>query len=394
MNKLIAITVGLIITGGLVASNASALESQFGGYWRTRAFIQDEFIADESYWRIDNRTRLYYTAKFNDDFKFVNKFEFNTIWGDDVGGDIGADGMDIWRIKNSYIDANFGSTRVKLGIQGLLVARGFIFDADFSGIAVTSNFGNVSVTPFYAAVATEDGGGQPFDEHIFGVTAPITVNETLSLTPYVVYHYADSAMVENTDEITGNVTTALEGDFDTFYLGADFDMKIDSLSIWASLIYNGSTVQDVDSDAFLVATGANAGIIHGEAFYATGGDDAFVSTPTQSYYWSEILGYGVIDNRTPTGGPADQITNVMAVNAGVTLQPMDKLRVDADIWYAMLAEDNEMGEDELGLEFDGKLTYALMENLNAELVLAYLIAGDAVSDEDIIEGGVRISMNF
>ncbi len=394
MKKIIASTVGLMIAGGLAASSASALENQFGGYWRTRAFVQDEFTADESYFRIDNRTRLYYTAKFNDDIKFVNKFEFNSIWGDDNGGDIGADGMGNWRIKNSYIDANFGSTRVKLGIQGMAIARGLIFDADFSGIVVTSKVGNVSITPFYAAVATEDGGQQPYDEHIFGISAPITFSETLSITPYLAYHYADSAMVETTDETTGVVTAALEGDIESLYVGADIDMTMDALSLWGSLIYNGSTVQDVDTDAFLVAAGANAGIAHGQAFYATGGDDAFVSTPTQSYYWSEILGYGVFDNRTPAGGPADQLSNVWALNGGVTLKPMDKLKVDFDVWYAMLAEDNEMGQDELGLEFDGKITYALLENLNAEFVLAYLVAGDAVGDEDIIEGGVRLSMKF
>ena len=43
-------------------------------------FFQDNFTQpDSSYNRTDNRTRLYYTAKFSDDFKFVNKFEFNSI---------------------------------------------------------------------------------------------------------------------------------------------------------------------------------------------------------------------------------------------------------------------------------------------------------------------------
>jgi hypothetical protein len=84
----------------------------------------------------------------------------------------------------------------------------------------------------------------------------------------------------------------------------------------------------------------------------------------------------------------------MAFNAGVTLKPMDKITVTADAWYAMLAEDDAMGEDELGLEFDGVLTYALMDNLSADFVLAYLVAGDAVGDDDVFEGGVRVSLKF
>ena len=73
---------------------------------------------------------------------------------------------------------------------------------------------------------------------------------------------------------------------------------------------------------------------------------------------------------------------------------MDKLTLDFDAWYAMLAENNIDGEDELGVEFDGKLTYALMDDLNADFVFAYLIAGDATGPEDVMEGGVRLSLKF
>ena len=392
MKKIIASALGLMVAGGVAATTASAVESQFGGYWRTRAFYQDNMTQGEDYYRMDNRTRLYYTAKFNDDFKFVNKFEFNSVWGDDNGGDIGADG-DTFLVKNSYADFNLGTTNVKLGIQGTTIARGFIFDDDFSGAMVTGNFGGVSVTPFYAAVSTEDGGKQNYDEHLFGVVASVKISDAISMNPYFVYNYADDALVDTTDETTGDVTTSLEGDVENFYVGTDVDVKMDAVSLWGTAIYNGYTIQDVDGDAFLVAAGADAGIAHGQAFYATG-DDAYVSAPGQSYYWSEILGLGVFDNTAPAGSPADGITNIAAFNAGVTLKPMEKITVDADVWYAMLAEDDAMGEDELGLEFDGKLTYALMDNLNAEFILAYLVAGDAVGDDDVFEGGVRVSLKF
>ena len=58
-----------------------------------------------------------------------------------------------------------------------------------------------------------------------------------------------------------------------------------------------------------------------------------------------------------------------------------------------------MGNKELGVELDGKLSYAIMDNLNADLVFAYLFAGDsfdtpAYSDEDIMEGGLQLSLSF
>lgn len=400
MKKIIASAVGLMIAGGVAASTASAFESQFGGYWRTRAFVQDEFTPGESFSRIDSRTRLYYTAKFSDDFKFVNKFEFDPVWGDDVGGDIGSDGV-IFEVKNSYIDANFGNTNLKLGVQAAIIARGFIFDDDFSGAMVTGNFGGVSVTPFYIAVDTEDGGGKDFDRSLFGALASVKISDAVSLTPYFVYDAADSGTMDTTEDVVVGIGQPLEtvvtdstavGDIDNWYVGADIDVKMDAVSLWGTLIYNGYEIQDTDGDAYLVAAGADAGIAHGQAFYASG-DDTFISAPGQSYYWSEILGLGVFDNVGP-GGVENKISNVWAVNGGVTLKPMDKLKLDVDVWYAMLAEDNEFGEDELGLEFDGKVTYALMENLNAEFILAYLVAGDAVGDDDVFEGGVRVSLNF
>jgi hypothetical protein len=73
---------------------------------------------------------------------------------------------------------------------------------------------------------------------------------------------------------------------------------------------------------------------------------------------------------------------------------MDKMKINTDAWYAGLDEDNLNGDKDLGFELDGKLSYELMDNLNAEFVLAYLFAGDATGDEDVFEGGVRVSLKF
>lgn len=405
MKKIIASAVGLMLVGGIAATTASAaVENQFGGYWRTRSYYQDQFNQnDKDSWVTDNRTRLYYTAKFSDDFKFVNKFEFNTKWGDTVGGDIGADGTGIWRIKNSYADWNMGNVNAKLGIQGATIARGFIFDDDFSGAMVTMKFGNVSVPLFYAAVQEEDANATtdtftPTDARIAGAMAVVKVSDAVSVTPYFVWYGID------TDEST-----------DLWYLGADADLKFGTVKVWGTAIYNGGEVESADNEAFLGAFGVDAGIVHGQAFYATGDDadddqNAFVSAPAtvkngavtsvlspgygSSYYWAEIMGLGVFDNAANSSSPADDISNIWAANAGVTVKPMDKLTINADVWYAALAEDNEAGDTELGVEFDGKVGYKIYDNLTAEAIFAYLIAGDATGDEDVIESGVRLSLSF
>lgn len=391
MKKIISsAALGMVMVTGF-ATNVTAVENQFGGYWRTRAFVQTDMDQDGSYSRVDNRTRLFYTAKFSEDFKFVNKFEFNSNWGDDEGGDIGADG-DTWRVKNSYADFTLGSVNTKIGIQPAVLARGFLFDDDFSGIVVTPQFGNVTMPVGYIAVRSEDGGDADYDEALGFVKADVKVNDTTSLSPYFVYWGAgEGEDIEGVDV----------GDWNAYYVGLDVDMQLDAGSLWGTLIYNGGEYGDGDINGFLVAAGGNAGIVHGQAMYASGDDDAtdvdtdaFLSAPGQSYYWSEIMGYGIFDNTASTNAPGDQISNVTAINAGLTIKPMDKMTVTGDVWYAMLAEENEDGEDELGLEFDTKITYALMDNLTADVVLAYLVAGDATGDEDVFEGGVRLSLKF
>ncbi len=79
---------------------------------------------------------------------------------------------------------------------------------------------------------------------------------------------------------------------------------------------------------------------------------------------------------------------------------MDKWTLSADLWYASLAEENALGNDELGTELDLKATYAVMDNLNLDLVAAYLFAGDATAPdgltnlEDPVEIGARLSLSF
>ncbi len=392
MKKIIASAVGIVMVGGVAVTTASAVESQFGGYWRTRIFSQSNFDGQgANYWRADNRTRLYYTAKFNDDFKFVNKFEHNTSWGDDTGGDIGADGMGIFRIKNSYADFTLGNVNTRLGIQANVLARGFIFDDDFSGALITYNSGDISVPFMWARVDGEYVSDAGRDEDIYSLTAKVNVGDMGKVSPYVVYHGANN-----------------DSDLAAFYLGVDADLKFDEIKTWGSFIYQGGTAENNDDNGgYLFALGGSFNIVHGQFFYASGDDspfdgdnDAFLGAPGNSYYWSEIMGLGTFDNQAAAGGPGNNISNVYAFNVGVKMKPADKWTLSGDLWYANLAEDNVRGEDELGTEIDLKATYAVMDNLNLDLIAAYLFAGDATStdirnnDDDPVEFGARLSLSF
>jgi hypothetical protein len=176
----------------------------------------------------------------------------------------------------------------------------------------------------------------------------------------------------------------------------------------------------IDLASYLVAAGGKFDFgkadVHFQGFYATGEDksgytdgelNAFFTTASTAYYWSEIMGGGIFDGVFPTAqgtafnisGPT--VTNIMAANLGVTVKPMDKLSITADLWWAELVEENADNEKDLGIEADLKITYTLVEGLTLDLVGAYLWAGDAIETnndgknwKNPMEVGTRLSLSF
>lgn len=391
------------LLGLLSTLPASAIENEFGGYWNTRAISMNNFSGTDSgtFSIVDTRTRLYYTAKLNESLKFVNKFEIDNIWGDDVGGDIGADG-ELFEVKNSYIDVTLASHNFKIGIQPGQVGRGFLFDDDFSGVTAQFNAGSMSLPIIWMKVSESDLGTSASIHNIrrgwgrdyFILNPTFNLSDKMKINPFLFF-----------DKEQGT-------DTNIFYLGADIEAKMDNVGAWATAIFQtgeiairdtltGEVLSNNDTTGFLVAAGADAGIVHGQFFYATGDDDPnddeindFTPPTGRSYYWAEIMGYGYLDYAVSNGSPADGISNVMAVNIGTTVKPMDKLSLAADLWYAQLAEDNVNGDTELGFEIDLRATYSILDNLSLDVIGAYLISGDATGDEDAFEVGTQLSFGF
>ena len=423
---------------------ASAIEVQFGGYWRTRFYMnqnftgEDETEARDFSW-VDTRTRLYMTTIFHENLKFVNRFEFDTVWGSRLGarsgagtgnrsyGEIGADGANI-EIKSSYADFDLGPINAKVGVQGMRLARGFLIDHDFAGAQVAFQGENFSI-PFIWLKANEGGMGRDandFDVDAYAI-APSFKAGGVKINPYFMYIYSKNVQdfADPTKDgfyrrPTDPPLNAYEG-LDIFYAGADLDFNIDPVSFWLTGIYQFGEADpvgggpSVDFDAWLAAAGFSVGFgfgdIHGQAFYATGddGSDAtkieqfFVPGWLPSYYWSEIMGYGMFDWQVSRNAPSDQIGNILAANLGVTIKPMPKLSVSFDAWYAQLAEKITLptGNEEnyLGTELNLKITYQLVQNLNLDIVGAYLFAGEATTldspnDANPYEVGARLSLSF
>jgi len=396
-----------VFVAGLTASSALAFENQFGGEWYTRAYTQRDFAPDEAADTslVDTRTRLFYTAKFSDKFMFVNKFEMgDQAWGDAGYGKIGADGIRV-EVKNTYADFTpVDNLNFKVGTQGATLSRCFMFDDDFSGAVVTYDFGNAKL-PFLWMKYNEGGPGKDKNDEDMDayVLNPEIAMGNITINPMVMY------MTQETDP------SKVYDSRDIYYLALNADLKTDKAKAWFTGIYQGGTEEvyasttDIDISSYLLALGGEVSLgkagLHGQVFYASGDDDAadtdqeaFIAPQGRSYYWSEIMGYGIFDNQFSNNSPGDGITNITAANLGASFEAMPKLTLFADVWYAQLVEDvlayNGKMENELGLEVDLRAQYMIFDNLALDVVGAYLAAGDATGEDDPMEIGTRLELKF
>jgi len=454
---------------------AAALENEFGGYWRTRFYQMGHFDGekdDAGSWRlVDTRTRLYYTAKINDNLKLVNKFEMDAVWGESqyrapsvytvygtagvtaIGivavnnpaaslyGDPGADGVRV-EVKNSYADFNLGPVNFTVGVQPYALFRSFYIDNDDSGVIarwpITEGAG-IAASWLKAYEGGADGGNNS-DVDSYTLSGWFYFNENISIKPSISYArsseldtvFSVATLTDPADVGTYNTvaSTLPLGELSLVTYGFDFDMNFDNFGLWMTAFGQDGSVdatgKDLDISAWLVAIGGNVALgpvdLHAQGFYSPGDDDTDqanpllrdsdlenVQAPQASYYWAEILGYGIFDQAVPNGSPGDKIFNIWAVNLGATFKPMDKLKITTDLWYASRENDilyvNALSptgfrsESKLGTELDVVATYQLVEGLNLDLVGAYLWAGDAVSvdgnnDENPYEFGARLSLSF
>ncbi len=436
---------------------AAALENEFGGYWRTRYFSQkyfsgldrgddlllpnDKAAEDDTTERADTRTRLYYTAKINDNLKLVNKFEMDATFGDSDRADssnygkTGADGIAI-EVMNSYADFNLGPVNVTAGVQNYSLFRDFLISSDASGIiarwkALDNFILAGSWLKNFEQADDRAGDKENNDVDSYTLTGAFWFNENISIKPSVNVAYSDeldAAFAQGLLASSGQLgprfadiaTTGIDeyGELMLWTFGLDFDMTFDKWGLWLTGFGQAGELEDavlqnplnpleleeedIDLEGWMIAVGGNVGFgdlwifgdfgLHSEFFYASGDDDddkgwdddefEAVVNPLGSYYWSEIMGKGIFDNDAPSGQPSDIVTNIWAFNLGIDMKPLDKLKIALDWWYAELAEEEQnitQDEDELGHELNMVVTYELVDGLNLDLVGAYLWADDAIT---------------
>ena len=430
--KKIVLKLLVVLCGLLTAIPAFAVDFDYGGYFRTRAYSMDGFSGDgddksQDLSQVDARGRLWTVHTINSSMSWTNRVEFNVIWGDEEnGGGIGTDATDNLRFKHSFIDLDTPildeNIHWRIGLQRLEQSKGFLFCDDFAGLnvsfdALSGEFNLIWMKVYEGSVFSDDYDDDldDLDVDFIGLTSKFNMlNDALTLKPYVFYLTSkDGSEFSGT---TGN------SDMDVFYIGADIEYAFSSGKVWAVLIdqFGSAGVvydDDVDYDVsgYLGAVGGEVKFgklgIHGEVFYSSGDDEVenddvtcFYIPKGQQHYWSEIMGAGVFDSYVSNGSPGYEVSTttagLMAYNLGLSFDFSDDLTVTGDIWYGQYAETNEtFTEDSLGTEVDLRVDYMVNEDLTLTVVGAYLFADDATNLDaedatDVFEMGLQLSFFF
>jgi hypothetical protein len=379
----------------------------------------------------DQRVRLQYTAKANDDLKLVTHFELDTRFGgiNDAnykgipgGNDAGlfdADSISL-ETKHAYLDFNIPGTGVnaKVGIQPWADSYQTIFAlADMTGVNLTKKFGPLAtqLAWFRFDDNTTNGIAANSQFAAAGGTAPATAvpatNDPGKLTADLIVLDGKYAISKNLTvgasyyNIQRDTTTGLRIDNVELLhmIGLNASVKAGPATINPFFAYqfgDGNRVgtRETDLGGFLAGvttkTKVGPGNINLSAIYLSGDDNATddknddfkIINPAASYFNAANMWFlfrnpvGQNSNATITG---NDVTlggrGAMGVFAGYE-GTVGKLFYDANVgWMTAAEERTNAGVKEdgaVGTEINAKVGYKMYDNLTASASAAYCILGD------------------
>ncbi|MDY6910060.1 MAG: hypothetical protein SWC40_09000 [Thermodesulfobacteriota bacterium] len=459
-----------------VAAPAFAVDFKYGGMYRTRWQHNENVVDgnddgygdgkdDKGNW-FDQRLRMYFTFVGSENLQLVTKWEADTAWGHETedkgrhgGGDIESDATNL-EMKNVYLDFNVPNTpvRASLGVQGLVLMDGWMFNADFSGAVFRTDFDPIGVTVGYVAAINQDavdesedmddfflelkydrgpfyGALTGFWQHARDNEGATNFRKESSLEGRNTWEKDDISYTEHLDGVFDTFSNDLE-DNDLFNLGATVGYQADWMNAKVNFIknfgsYDYNTLDDSGSGDYKGWMLEALSEFYWQdftftlgGFYTSGDDDDdddadyFVYPAGREHYWSEILGMGTLDEggfgfdadyATDQGAyyAADHPTNLWMLTAGTSWQALEGTKVTFNYYYVMTSEDvvadySEDGDsdkdDTVGHEVDFYLDQDVVDGLQLRLVGAYLFADDAYKvndeDDDAYEVGARLQWKF
>jgi hypothetical protein len=431
--KLLAVTAACALSAA-TAVPALALENEFHGMFRVFGIVNNfgdgkggpiikaGLLSEDSKTRsyVEQRARLMYIAKANDDLKLVTHFEIDSRWGDasytdgrNKGGAIGADTTNL-ETKNVYLDFNIPSTAInaKVGIQPWTDSYGGIFvNADMAGALVSAKY----------AGFTNSLGWFRFDEE--RNTLPGKATRDLLVL--------DSKYALSKDAKVGGsyylLNTDYRGDDNTYthMVGLNGEFKLDPVTLGAFGMYQfGQTPFSDNSDLSAFAAGVTAkgklgiGTLRFAALYTSGdrntGDnedsnafqiidaDSGNGSSESNFYAAEMQ--IMLRNKYNANSDRSIVQSLNGARAnegfvggfvGYDANFTPKVYGSVNAGFGAAANTNQ-AENYLGTEVNAEIGYKLFDNMTASVQGAYMFLGDYFDEAGDLDDPyqTRIMLNY
>lgn len=398
----------------------STIYSDAGRDQKTRSFVEQ-------------RARLMYIAKANDDLKLVTHFEIDTRWGDNSyangrnsGGAIGADTVNL-ETKNVYLDFNIPGAPLnfKVGIQPLVDSyKGIFFITDAAGAVATYKRGAGALTVGWSRF--DDAQYTLADANtLFGTRTALggTVNTVPGKATRDLYIVDGKYNVTKDIKVGGSYyvltfdqDVASPMNFTLHNIGVNAEWKLDPVTIDGFVLYQtgrgevGGQKIDIGGWAANVAAKAKVGpgTLRAAFLYASGDKDAngtdsqkFIPVTNEtsaangenSYYESGMMimmrnKYNITGDRAVVYNISNVFGGFIGYDANITSKAFASVNAG---FLAADKKNDDFGNERvtaagghdssyLGTEINAEVGYKLYDNLTASLQGAYVVLGDYYKD--------------
>jgi len=351
---------------------------------------------------VDNRLRALITNQLTDDVKWVYYGEVDTKWGQDTGGKLGADGVQL-QTKNVYMSFNVPNTMfgVSLGVQG--------FSPGFDGIVLAHDAAGAKVN-----MAVSDNVSVEFDYAKFDEGNVHVADDTDYYSVVAKMKNGLSLAAIHIDDNGSKFDEDTAGKDSFSYLGAEYKGKAGDIGINAWALYNFGTfndgaVNEGDVTGYAATVQAVMGSAAVRVTYLSGDDgtsgndsDAFIADLGGDggtyYFTNENLQIFPCDPYYMNLGSTAIIAKgngVMAINAKYDTMVGDYyLKLGAG--YFQSAEDNAAGDADMGYEIAARMGKKIAEKVDVSVNGAYAGIGDyfGTNTDDIFKANLMVNLPF
>jgi len=412
---LVVLALAALMTPVVAAENVT-----MGGSIEARGVLAAPDNGNDSKY-MESEIYLWATADLADNVMTKVAIKYKNDFGTGNGSDVATNGdLNLWegyvklaKMYDSPISVVVGRWMNEVTPEGSLVAapkygEGFIIpnNVPVDGVMATWDF-DPSYIDFFAWKGAENDEALNDDVTLYGIYGSTKAFECWTADAYLLY--GDDQGQSETVIIPDVGPVTIAGDYSHVWV-AGFRAEgspicVEGLNVKAEIAYASfdSENDEDDPDGFGGYVGASY----------TFASDYKPSVRANFYYlddeFAQPIGHVDQDDlgETAYGYIADNNSllesNVWFLNVGASINPAEKVKVDADFFYYEQPQESVIGLasfDKLGMEVDLRVSYQYSENVAAELIGAYFTPDDEelsqvrntpADDTWLLKGGLKVS---